>query len=127
MSNSVPVLRRDELAPGETKKFFLDCEGYEIECFVINHEGRLHAWINRCRHVPMTMDWIENQFLTEDGRFVQCATHGACYEPDTGECVAGPALGKFLIRVPLQVVGDQVHATCPREAIPDDLRRCAGS
>jgi len=123
MSDFVPVLRRDELRPGETKKFFLDCEGYEVECFVINHEGNLHAWINRCRHVPMTMDWIENQFLTEDGRFVQCATHGACYEPNTGECVAGPALGKSLIRVPLEIVGDEVRATCPHEAIPEDLRR----
>jgi nitrite reductase/ring-hydroxylating ferredoxin subunit len=123
MSDKVTVLRRGELAPGETKKFFLDCEGYEIECFAINHAGTLHAWVNRCRHVPMTMDWIENQFLTEDGRYVQCATHGACYQPDTGECVAGPALGKSLIRVPLEVVGNEVRATCPPEAIPEDLKR----
>jgi nitrite reductase/ring-hydroxylating ferredoxin subunit len=128
MSDSAPVTiaRTGELRPGQTKKFFLNSNGYEIECFVVNHAGTMHAWVNRCCHIPMTMDWIENQFLTEDGNFVQCATHGACYLPDTGECVAGPPLGKSLIRVPLQVVGDEVWAVCPAEAIPDDLRRRPG-
>ncbi len=129
MSNDaipITIARRDELAPGETKKFFLDCDGFTIECFVINHAGALHAWVNRCRHVPMTMDWIENQFLTDDGQYIQCATHGACYEPATGECVGGPPLGKVLIRVPLEIVGDEVRATCPPDAIPDDLRRRPG-
>ncbi|HUI24567.1 MAG TPA: Rieske 2Fe-2S domain-containing protein [Candidatus Kryptonia bacterium] len=120
--SAITVTRLGELAPGQTKKFSLSREGFEIECFVINHQGTLHAWVNRCRHVPMTMDWIENQFLTEDGCYIQCATHGACYAPDTGECVGGPPFGKFLIRVPLEIVGEEVRATCPVDAIPDDLR-----
>jgi hypothetical protein len=33
----------------------------------------------------MGLDWVENQFFTEDGQFIQCATHGAYYLPDTGE------------------------------------------
>jgi len=119
---SVTVTRVGELAPGRSKKFVLVRDGFEVECFVINHQGRLHAWVNRCRHVPMTMDWIENQFLTDDGCYIQCATHGACYEPETGECVGGPPLGKFLIRVPLETVGDEIRATFPEEAIPADLR-----
>jgi nitrite reductase/ring-hydroxylating ferredoxin subunit len=128
MSELAPmtVTRLGELAPGQTKKFSLSCDGFEIECFVINHRGVLHAWVNRCRHVPMTMDWIENQFLTEDGNYIQCATHGACYQPDTGECVGGPPLGKVLIRVPLEIVGDDVCARCPVDAIPEDLRRRPG-
>jgi nitrite reductase/ring-hydroxylating ferredoxin subunit len=63
----------------------------------------------------MTMDWVENQFMTEDGTFIQCATHGACYQPDTGECVYGPPLGKFLIPVPLTIRGPDVLAECPDE------------
>lgn len=129
MSGTAPVLvaRVGELQPGETKKFWLSYEGHEIECFLVNHDGGLYAWVNRCRHVPMTMDWVENQFFTDDGKYIQCATHGACYTPDTGECVGGPPLGKFLIRVPLELIGDEVRATCPPEAIPDDLRRRVNS
>jgi nitrite reductase/ring-hydroxylating ferredoxin subunit len=112
-NGAVVVAHVGELQPGYTKKFFLTCAGREVEAFVVNHEGVLYAYVNRCCHVPMTMDWIENQLMTEDRRYIQCATHGACYEPDTGECVSGPPFGKFLTAVPLTIRGDDVLATCP--------------
>jgi nitrite reductase/ring-hydroxylating ferredoxin subunit len=111
----VAIARLGELAPGETKKFLLAWQGAEVEAFVVNHGGELHAYVNRCRHVPMTMDWVENRFLTEDGAYIQCATHGAWYEPDTGVCVAGPPVGKALIRVPLTVDGEVVYAAAPAD------------
>jgi nitrite reductase/ring-hydroxylating ferredoxin subunit len=104
-----------ELRPGETKKFLLECAGQEVEGFLLNFGGELHAYVNRCRHVPMSLDWVENQFFTEDGCYVQCATHGAYYRPETGECIAGPPCGKTLIRVPLRIDGDQIIATCPKD------------
>ncbi|MBI3756879.1 MAG: Rieske 2Fe-2S domain-containing protein [Deltaproteobacteria bacterium] len=109
------VARVGEIPPGQTKKFFLQVDGREVECFVVNYGGELFAYVNRCRHVPMTMDWIENQFLTEDGRYILCATHGAAFEPDTGECVFGPPCGKFLDRVPLIIEADHVIAQRPIE------------
>jgi nitrite reductase/ring-hydroxylating ferredoxin subunit len=114
-----PIARTDELRPGETKKFLLDCRGEEVEAFLLNFEGEHHAWVNRCRHVPMALDWVENRFFTEDGRFVQCATHGAWYRPETGECVAGPPCGRSLVRVPLRIEGTTILAGCP-ERLPED-------
>jgi len=114
---AVVVARVGELQPGETKKFFLRCGDRDEECLVVNHRGALHAYVNRCCHVPMTMDWIENQFLTEDKAFIQCATHGACYQPDTGECVSGPPCGKFLTAVPLRIKGEHVMASCPDDPV----------
>ena len=110
---AVVVARVGELQPGRTKKFFLRDGDREEECFVVNHGGALYAYVNRCCHVPMTMDWIDNQFMTEDEQFVQCATHGACYLPDTGECVSGPPCGKFLTPVPLEIRGEEVIARWP--------------
>jgi nitrite reductase/ring-hydroxylating ferredoxin subunit len=104
-----------EIAPGHTKKFILLVDGRETECFIVNYEGQLYAYVNRCRHVPMTMDWIDNQFLTEDGRYILCATHGAAFEPESGECVFGPPCGKFLARVPLSIDNDRVIAHRPLE------------
>ncbi|HXG20375.1 MAG TPA: Rieske 2Fe-2S domain-containing protein [Methylomirabilota bacterium] len=111
----VEVARVGDVPPGETKKFYLQVDGREIECFLVNYKGQLFAYVNRCRHVPMTMDWVENQFLTEDKRYILCATHGAAYEPDTGECVFGPPCGRFLDRVPLTIEGDRVLAQRPVE------------
>ena len=116
---STPIARTTELTPGTTKKFLLTCDGREIEGFVLNLGGAFHAWVNRCRHVPMGLDWVENQFFTEDGQFLQCATHGAYYLPDTGECIAGPPCGKSLVRVPITIEGDVILGGCPGP-LPED-------
>jgi nitrite reductase/ring-hydroxylating ferredoxin subunit len=107
------IVRVGELRPGETRKFLLECEGHEVPGFVLNWEGEIKAYMNRCRHVPMEMDWVENQFLSDDGRWILCATHGALYEPATGECIAGPPCGKALVALPLHVEGDEIFCACP--------------
>ena len=105
-----------DLAPGTTRKFLLPTVGEPTEAFLVNVDGEVHAWVNRCRHVEITMDWVEGRFLDEGGRYVVCSTHGALYEPDSGRCVSGPPFGRFLIRVPLRIEGDRLIA-----AVPDEL------
>ena len=80
---------------------------------VINYQGELYAYINRCRHVALSLDWVENQFFTADGRFLLCANHGALYEPKSGECVWGPCVGASLQKIALEVKGKKVYAHCP--------------
>lgn len=109
----VPVAHVEDLAPGRTRKFLLQCNGHEIEAFVVNHAGAFYAYVNRCCHIPMTMDWVDNQFLTDDRAYIQCATHGALYEPATGACVAGPPVGRSLTAVPIVVRDGVVLARCP--------------
>lgn len=109
----VLVGRVEEIPEGESRKFVFVRGGQEIEAFAFRRNGDLYAYINRCRHVPMTMDWVENQFFTEEGDFLLCATHGACYLPETGECVDGPPRGKFLISVPLEIREGEIVATLP--------------
>jgi nitrite reductase/ring-hydroxylating ferredoxin subunit len=116
----IPIASLDELPPGTSRRFELECDGRTVPAFVVNVGGRLHAWVNRCRHVPMELDWIANRFFTGDGRWLQCATHGALYEPETGECVAGPPCGKALIRVPIAVRAGTVLGGCPG-ALPTDV------
>jgi len=113
------VMRTGELKPGESSKFLLPIRGTDEECFVINYGGKFHAYVNRCRHVPMAMDWVENQFFAENGRYLMCQTHCAYYEPETGECVAGPrsACGRFLYRIPLEVSGGEIFAFPPAQDV----------
>jgi nitrite reductase/ring-hydroxylating ferredoxin subunit len=116
----VAIARAGEVAPGGSKRFLLDCAGREIPGFLVNVAGRLHAYVNRCRHVPMELDWVENQFYTEDGAYLQCATHGALYVPESGECIAGPPCGRALARIAVEVGDGVVWATCPGP-LPDDV------
>lgn len=108
-----------EVAPGQSRKFILPIGGVDEECFIINCRGRLHAYVNRCRHIPIAMDWVDNQFFSEDRRYLICQTHGAYYDPDSGECIAGPpgTGGKLLFRVPLEIRGRMVYARPPSDPI----------
>ena len=75
--------------------------GEERQCFVVRYGGRPRAWLNRCAHVPMELDWLPGKFFDAAGLYLICATHGATYEPDTGRCVAGPCRGAALEPVPV--------------------------
>ena len=116
------VPRLGDLKPGESMKFLLPIRGTDEECFLINFNGEFHAYVNRCRHVPMPMDWVDNQFFAEEGRYLRCQTHNAYYEPGSGECIAGPssACGKFLYRVPIELKDKVIYARPPREEFADD-------
>lgn len=102
-----------ELAHGASKKFTLHCGEYPLEAMLINVDGDLYAYLNRCRHVGISLDWVDNQFFTEDKRYLICANHGATYEPRTGECIWGPCVGASLQSVPLEIEGKKIFARCP--------------
>jgi nitrite reductase/ring-hydroxylating ferredoxin subunit len=115
------VAKIDSLSPGESLKFMMPIRGADEECFLINFGGEFHAYVNRCRHVPMAMDWVDNQFFAEEGRYLMCQTHNAYYEPKSGECIAGPptACGKFLYRVPVEIEDGVIYARPPTEEFED--------
>ncbi len=64
--------------------------------FVVRYDGKVYAYLNRCAHVPIELDWIEGEFFDSSGLYLMCATHGAIYEPETGYCVGGPCRGQRL-------------------------------
>lgn len=104
-----------EIPPGKSKKFVLQVGGREIECFVVNWRGAHYAYVNQCRHIALSLDWVENRFFDEDCHYILCSTHGALFEPDSGECVVGPPFGQRLISVPLEVRGEEIYAGLPDE------------
>ena len=102
-----------KIEPGQSAKVRLLCDGQRLEAFVVNHNGRFYAYINRCAHVGTPLDEWPNEFFTEDGRLLICATHGALYEPDTGLCVGGPCVGAELTPLPVTVNGEGIVVGCP--------------
>jgi nitrite reductase/ring-hydroxylating ferredoxin subunit len=107
------VAKAGELFPGTTKKFRLRCRGRVVEGFLVSYDGAVVAFVNRCRHLPLSLDWVENHFFSRDGRYLICANHGAVYEPKSGECVWGPCYGAFLRRVPIALTDGEIRAFCP--------------
>jgi nitrite reductase/ring-hydroxylating ferredoxin subunit len=67
--------------------------------FALRFEGRVVAYLNRCAHVPVEMDWRPGEFLDDERRFIVCAMHGAVYEPTSGRCIGGPCAGARLMAI----------------------------
>jgi nitrite reductase/ring-hydroxylating ferredoxin subunit len=61
--------------------------------FVVRYDGKVYAYLNRCAHVPIELDWSEGEFFESSGLFLMCSTHGAIYQPDSGHCAGGPCKG----------------------------------
>ena len=108
---ATPVEQRIDLCPsealvdgGRAVAFDVRYCGQICRAFAIRYQGRVHAYLNRCTHVPMEMDYQEGQFFDDTGRWLLCATHGAAYQPDTGACAGGPCRGG-LVKIALSEEG----------------------
>jgi nitrite reductase/ring-hydroxylating ferredoxin subunit len=98
----------EELKRAHTLKFTYREEGISREGFVAWFEGRVVAYENVCRHIPITLDYGDARFFNPEGTHFVCQTHGATYEPLTGTCIAGPCVGASLKPLKVEVIGDEI-------------------
>lgn len=93
---------------GDAVPFDVMYQGQTCRAFAIRYAGKPHAYLNRCAHVPMEMDYQPNRFFDSTGHWLICATHGALYNPATGHCAGGPCRGG-LVKISLQETDGVVH------------------
>lgn len=78
---------------GEGVRFELGEGASSSPAFVIRWRGEVRAYLNRCTHVAMELDWMPGRFLDADRKVLLCSTHGAEYDPASGACRGGPCKG----------------------------------
>jgi nitrite reductase/ring-hydroxylating ferredoxin subunit len=78
---------------GKGVRFPVIAFGHPATGFVVRYDGKPFAYLNRCAHVPIELDWSQGDFFESSGLYLMCATHGAVYQPDTGKCAGGPCRG----------------------------------
>lgn len=83
----------DLLSGGRGIRFEVDVGGRNVPAFVVRFGGRAFAYLNRCAHVATELDWLAGLFFDFDAEHLLCATHGALYDPVTGECRGGACVG----------------------------------
>ncbi|QLQ28272.1 MAG: Rieske 2Fe-2S domain-containing protein [Pseudoxanthomonas sp.] len=81
----------------------------DAESLILYRPGdEVRAWLNVCPHAGRRLDWAPGQFLkSKDGHLV-CAAHGASFELDRGDCIAGPCRGDALRAVQVQLRDGEV-------------------
>jgi nitrite reductase/ring-hydroxylating ferredoxin subunit len=77
--------------------------------FVVRYDGKPYAYLNRCAHVPIELDWFEGEFFESSGLYLMCSTHGAIYVPESGLCAGGPCKGGKLRPIAVREVDNKIY------------------
>ena len=96
------LCRLDDIPDGGAKGFGPPGGGF-TGLFAVRRGGTAVVYVNSCPHIGVPLDWAPDRFLTNDGRRIICATHGAEFEIEGGRCVRGPCLGERLEAVMIEV------------------------
>jgi len=84
------------LESGDGVRFPVAMRGGETVGFVVRFHGVPRAYLNRCAHVGIELDWQHGKFFDGSRLYLMCATHGAIYAPESGRCAGGPCRGQSL-------------------------------
>ena len=87
---------------GRGVRFAWPPAGGEGKGFAVRFDGEPRAFVNRCPHLGVELDWEPGEFFEETGLYLVCSTHGAIFEPSTGLCVAGPCRGARLEAIAIE-------------------------
>ncbi len=107
---TIPLCQTDEISDPGARSFEINQGRRTVSLFVVHKDGDFNAYINSCPHTGANLEWQENQFLDMDNSFIQCSTHDALFEIDTGMCIAGPCVGEGLQPVDLVIENGQISA-----------------
>ena len=87
------------LNSGRGVRFQVRRYGEIAPAFAIRFDDKAHAYLNRCAHRSLELDWEAGEFFDAFGELLICASHGARFAPASGACVGGPCHGTGLVKL----------------------------
>ena len=103
---------------GRGVRFEVELGGERAPAFAVRIDGRVYAYVNRCAHTPMELDWRAGEFFDADRSHLICSTHGATYAAATGACLGGPCDGAPLRRLAVEERDGAVYYLGPGDGRP---------
>jgi nitrite reductase/ring-hydroxylating ferredoxin subunit len=109
MTDTIALCASNDLVEGGLAvPFDVVYAGQTCRAFAVRYQSQVYAYLNRCTHIAMEMDYQPNRLFDDTGQWLLCATHGAAYSPDTGRCVGGPCRSG-LVKIALSERDGVVH------------------
>ena len=99
MIQRINLFNLDDLSEQQTREFVLASQAI----FAVKKDGQVYLYENTCPHLHISLNFMPDAFLDQEGSFITCANHGALFEIETGLCVAGPCLGRSLTPIEFEV------------------------
>jgi nitrite reductase/ring-hydroxylating ferredoxin subunit len=100
---------QDVAEGGRGVRFPVMAFGDKATGFVVRYSGKAYAYLNRCAHVPIELDWAQGEFFESSGLYIMCSTHGAIYVPESGFCAGGPCKGGRLRPIAVREADDKIY------------------
>lgn len=115
MSNvEIAVGPLEEIDDPGCREFEIGDGDWPFRGFVVRQGNDVFAYQNYCVHAGHPLNWKPDEFLTKDKSALMCASHGALYEINSGECAGGPCQeGNSLRRVDIEVRDGIVYVCGP--------------
>jgi nitrite reductase/ring-hydroxylating ferredoxin subunit len=85
-----------------------DGEAHPWPIVVVRWGRHAFAYLNRCPHNGVRLDWERDQFFDAYGTGLMCGKHGARFDLSTGECIEGPCVGARLEPIPVSVIDGDI-------------------
>ncbi len=98
----------DELTPGLGREFTLESDEGAAEAFVLRQGDGVVAYLNRCPHIGVGLNWKPGHYLDPKGQVIECAMHGAQFRIEDGACLRGMCHGEGLEPVAVELRGVEV-------------------
>ncbi len=102
-----------DLPDGSAKGFEILEGSKKIPIFITRKGNNIYAYQNSCPHTGSPLDWVPDKFLDKERRNLMCATHGALFEIETGECFVGPCKGDSLNPINVSIMNKNIVITMP--------------
>ncbi len=103
------------MSAGQARLFPFRRAGQALTGLVVEHEGEWFVYVNRCPHVPYSLDIGDGRVKDRTGKFLICSSHGAMFLPESGECFMGPVVGRRLEPLAFVQEGDELVVTISAE------------
>jgi len=113
LGGAVALCAAADMAPRGTRAI-ATADAASPDFFLVRRGARVLGYVNDCPHAHTPLDLQPGRFLSRDGAYLLCRTHGARFDIDTGQCFRGPCVGAALTPVPLTVADGIVYLTADR-------------
>jgi len=102
------LCRLSEIPDGGSKGFEIGDGPQAFEIFIARKGERIYAYENSCPHTGGPLDWTPDRFIDKETGHILCATHGALFRLETGQCLAGPCIGDWLRALRVSIDGENI-------------------
>ena len=117
----INVAKLSDIEEGSATNAVIELADGHRHLILTRKADEVNVFLNSCPHTGVRLDWKVGVFLTVDKAHLQCSTHGALFELDSGFCVAGPCINQCLVKLQTKVYDQaiyvNVHESIPTSAV----------